>query len=79
MAFESGGVLEDWRSAGIVPQYKVKGEKSEYRNYGGITLSVVGKMYAGILVERIYKETGGLMMSMEALEWGEGVEIKSSP
>ena len=29
MAFESGGVLEDWRSAVIVPLYKSKGERAQ--------------------------------------------------
>ena len=44
MAFKSGGVPEDWRSAVIVPQYKYKGERTECSNYGGIgLLSVVGK------------------------------------
>ena len=33
MAFESDVVPEDWRSAGIVPMYKGKGEKSECKNY----------------------------------------------
>ena len=43
MAFESGVVPEDWGSAVIVPLYKGKGERTE-------CLSVVGKIYAGILV-----------------------------
>ena len=31
----------------IVPLYKGKGEKTEYKNYRGISLlSVVGKLYA---------------------------------
>ena len=52
MAFESGVVPEDWRSAVIVPLYKGKGEKSECKNYRGISLlSVVGKIYAGGLRE----------------------------
>ena len=36
MAFESGGVPEHWRSAVIVPLYKVRGEKNECKNYRGI-------------------------------------------
>ena len=56
MAFESG-VLEDWRSAVIVPLYNDKGERSECSNYRGISLlSVVGKIYTGILVESPYLE-----------------------
>ena len=47
MAFESGIVLEDWRSAVIVPLYKGKEERTECSNYRDITLlSVVGKIYA---------------------------------
>ena len=43
MAFESGGVPEDWRAAVIDPLYKGKGEINECKNYKGISLSVVGK------------------------------------
>ena len=42
MAFESGVVPEDWRFV-IVPLYKDKGERIEYSNYRGISLSVVEK------------------------------------
>ena len=55
-AFESGGVPEDWRSAVIVPLYKGKGkgERAECRNYkGNSLLSVVGKLYVGILVDSL--------------------------
>ena len=56
MAFESGVVPEDWRSAVIIPLYKGKGERTEWRNYRGIILlSVIGKIYAGILVDRVCK------------------------
>ena len=62
MAFESGGVPEDWISAMIAPLYKSKGEKTEGKNYKGISLlSVVGKIYAGILVDRVCKVTEGLI------------------
>ena len=33
MAFESGVVSEDWRSAVIIPLYKGKGERTECSNY----------------------------------------------
>ena len=33
MAFESGVVPEDWRSAVIVLLYKGKGERAQYSNY----------------------------------------------
>ena len=35
MAFESGGVPEDWRSALIFPLYKGKGKRTECSNYRG--------------------------------------------
>ena len=55
MAFESGVVPEDWRSAVIVSLYKDKGgEMTKSKNYKGISmLSAVGKIYAGILVNRV--------------------------
>ena len=44
MAFESGVLTEDWKSAAIVPLYKCKGKRTEYKNNGGISLlSVVVK------------------------------------
>ena len=49
MAFESGGVSKDWRSAVIVPMYKGKGERTKCKNYRGISLlSVVRKLLSGI-------------------------------
>ena len=58
MAFESVVVPDDWRSAMIVPLHESNGEKKGCSNYGGISLlSVVGKIYAGILVDRVRKVT----------------------
>ena len=60
----SGGYIrpEDWRSAVIVSLHKGKGEKSECKNYRGISfLSAVGKIYAGILADRVRRVTGGLI------------------
>ena len=66
MAFESGVVPEDWSSAVIVPLYKGRGERTECSIYKGITLlSVVGKIYAGILVDRVRKVTEGLIDDMQ--------------
>ena len=46
----------------IVPLYKGKGERSECKNYRGISLlRVVGKIYAGILVGRVRRVTRGLI------------------
>ena len=62
MAFESGVVPEDWRSAVITPPYKGKREMTKCSNYMAISfLSVVGKIYAGILVDRVRKVTDGLV------------------
>ena len=38
MAFESGVILEDWRSAVIVSLYKGTGKRAECKNYRGITI-----------------------------------------
>ena len=54
MAFESGVVAEDWIPAATVPLYRGKRERNECKNYRGIRLlSMVGKIYAGILVDRV--------------------------
>ena len=80
MAFESGVVPGDCRSAVIVPLYKGKVMNIQYQyykscsNYRGITLlSVVGKIYTAILVERIRKVTEGLIDDVQGefrVEWG---------
>ena len=52
---------KDWRSAVIVTLYKGKGERTECKNYISISfLSVVGKIYSGILVDRVRRVTGSL-------------------
>ena len=62
MAFESGVVTKDWRASVIVPLFKAKGERTECKNYRGIrVLSVVIKIYVGILVDRVRRVTGGLI------------------
>ena len=46
----------------IIPLYKSKGERTECKKYRGISLlSVVGKIYAGILVDRVRRVTGSLI------------------
>ena len=45
----------------IFPLYKGKGERTEYKNYKGISLlSVVGKIYVGILIDRVRRVSEGL-------------------
>ena len=62
MDFEITVVLEEWRNAVITPLYQGKGERTESSNYSGITLlCMVGKIYAGILVDRVPKVTEGLI------------------
>ena len=62
MAFESSVVPEEWRPVVIVPPYKGKGERTECKNYRGISfLNAVGKIYAGLLVDMIHRVTGGLI------------------
>ena len=60
MTFECGVWPEYWRSAVIVSLYKAKGERTEYKNYRGISLIVDGKIHAGILVDRVCRVTVGL-------------------
>ena len=56
MAFECDCVPEDWRSAVTVLLYKGERERTECQNY---MLSVVAKIYAGILVDRVCRLTMG--------------------
>ena len=44
----------------IVPLYKGKGEGTKCKNYIGL-LNVVGKIYAGILVDRVHRVTEDLI------------------
>ena len=54
VCFSSSVVPSDWCEACIVPLYKGKGDKYECGNYRGISLlSVIGKLYGRILIERI--------------------------
>ena len=61
MACESSVGPEDWRPTVIVPLYKDKGERTEWKNYKSISLlSVVGKIYEAILVGRVCRRSVGL-------------------
>ena len=62
MAFEIGVVHKDLICAVIAPLYKDKGERNECKKYRGISLlSVVGKIYARILIDRVCRMTRGLI------------------
>nr|XP_053651035.1 protein cycle-like isoform X4 [Cherax quadricarinatus] len=55
---EEGKVPRDWQRACIVPLYKGKGDKRECKNYRGISLlSVPGKVYGRVIIERIKSKT----------------------
>ena len=59
IAYESGVVPEDWISAVIVPLYRGKGYRTKCKNYKGISmLSMVGKIYARILVNIVQSDWG---------------------
>ena len=55
MAFDMDIVPETWRLILIVPLYKGKGERTESCNFRGIRLlSMVGKIYVGVLIDRVH-------------------------
>lgn len=58
---------EDWRKAVLVPLYKGKGSQQEPKNYRGISLlSIVGKLYAKALIERVMNETDKKIWDVQA-------------
>ena len=62
VCFMRGVVPLDWRSAVVVPLYKGKGDKYECSNFRGISLlSVVGKVYGRVLIERVQLGTEGMV------------------
>ena len=55
-------VPSDWVRAIIVPLYKGKGDRGDCRNYRGISLlSIPGKVYGRILIERVRGMTEGMI------------------
>ena len=55
-------VPNDWVRAIIVPLYKGKGDRNECKNYRGISLlSIPGKVYGRILIERVRVLTEGMI------------------
>jgi hypothetical protein len=54
LCMNMGITLEDWRSAIIVTSFNGMGDKKEYKNYIGISLhNTPGKVYGGVLIERV--------------------------
>ncbi|KAI8428678.1 hypothetical protein MSG28_007400 [Choristoneura fumiferana] len=57
----------DWCKAVIVPLYKGKGSQQDCKNYRGISLlSVVGKLYAKVIIERVMTETDERIWDVQA-------------
>src|SRR5678815_3052026 len=62
ICWRSGVVPQAWEDGCLVPLYKGKGDRMECGNYRGICLlSVVGKVYGRILIERVKEFTEGRM------------------
>ena len=62
VCYQDKKVPDDWKKACIVPIYKGKGSKMECKNYRGISLlSIPGKVYGRIIIQRIIKVTEGLI------------------
>ena len=60
VCLSSGRVPSDWKVGCIVPLYKGKGDPLECRNSRGISLlSVPGKVYGRILIERVIENSDG--------------------
>ena len=60
MAWKQGVVPDDWTKAILVPIYKGKGSKDDCGNYRGISLlSIPGKVYGRIVIERVMEITEG--------------------
>ncbi|CAK1594698.1 unnamed protein product [Parnassius mnemosyne] len=67
LCWELKRVPGDWCKAVIVPIYKGKGSQQDCKNYRGISvLSIVGKLYAKVLIERVMKETDGKIWDVQA-------------
>ncbi|KAG7301870.1 hypothetical protein JYU34_013269 [Plutella xylostella] len=67
ICWRRGQVSGDWCRAVIVPLYKGKGSQQDCRNYRGISLlSIVGKLYAKVLIERVMKETEERIWDVQA-------------
>ena len=59
LSFDMVALPMDWHGACIVPLYEGKGDKCECSNSRGISLlSVVGKVFGKVLIERVRAGTG---------------------
>ena len=66
LCWDKGVVPSDWRNVVIVPIYKGKGERTECKNFRGISLlSVPGKVFARVLVDRIERLTVERMWNVQ--------------
>ena len=72
------GSAKDWQEACVVPVYKGRGYKSECGIYRGIRMmSVVGKLYGKVVIDRVKNITDGLVGEEQGvLERVEGVWIR---
>ena len=67
LCWACGRVPEDWCKAVIVPLYKGKGSQLDCKNYRGISLlSVAGKLYAKVLIERVMNATDEKLWDAQA-------------
>ena len=55
-------VPRDWQRAVIVPLYKGKGMREEWKNYRGISLlSIIEKLYGRVVINKVRELTNGAM------------------
>jgi hypothetical protein len=73
--WRSGRAPVDWKRALIVPLYKGKGDRKVADNYRGISLlSIPGKVYATILMRRVYEQVDSqLSDAQSAFRKGRGI------
>ena len=60
VCMSSGSVPSEWKIGCIVSLYKGKGDRLEYKNNRGISLlSIQGKVYGRILIDRVIENSEG--------------------
>ena len=66
VCFSVSMVPMDWMCACIIPLYKGKGDANECGNSRGISLlSVVGKVYGRVLINRIREKTESVIAEVQ--------------